>query len=90
MLGVLKLGAYWAAYTWLPSYLASELKQGIGKSFAWVLSAQVGQLAGMLTFGWVADRVGRRLAFCLFALIIALSNGCLALFYQYLSGAWLQ
>ena len=40
-------------------------------SFAWVLTAQVGQFMGMLSFGAVADRYGRRRAFSAYSLLTA-------------------
>ena len=85
VLGVLKLGTYWTCYTWLPSFLLREMHQGVGRSIAWVLTAQVGQLIGMLTFGQVADRVGRRPAFCAFSLVTAAALVPLAFRWQWLS-----
>lgn len=85
LLGVFKLGTYWTCYTWLPSFLIHEMHQGTGKSLAWVASAQVGQLLGMLSFGWVADRVGRRPAFSIFSLITASAIAPLAFGWSWLS-----
>jgi MFS family permease len=50
-----------------------------------VLTAQVGQLTGMLTFGIVADRVGRRPAFASYSLITAIAIAPLAFRWQWLS-----
>jgi MFS family permease len=85
LLGVFKLGTYWTCYTWLPSFLLHEMKQGVGRSVAWVLTAQLGQLAGMLSFGVVADRIGRRPAFAAFSLLTAAALAPLALAWQPLS-----
>jgi MFS family permease len=71
VLGILKLGTYWTCYTWLPSFLVRQMHQPVGRSATWVLTAQVGQLVGMLTFGVVADRAGRRPAFCAYSLLTA-------------------
>jgi MFS family permease len=85
VLGVLKLGTYWTCYTWLPGFLVKEMHQGVGKSLAWVLTAQVGQLAGMLSFGVLADRVGRRPAFCAFSIVTACAIAPLAYRWPWLS-----
>jgi MFS family permease len=85
VLGVFKLGTYWTCYTWLPSFLLKEMGQGVGKSVAWVLTAQVGQFAGMLTFGWCSDRYGRRPAFAAYSAITALALALLAFRWQALS-----
>jgi MFS family permease len=80
VLGVLKLGTYWTCYTWLPTFLR-DMHQAVGRSLAWTLTAQVGQLAGMLTFGEVSDRLGRRPAFAIYSVITASALAPLA-------GAW--
>jgi MFS family permease len=85
ILGVLKLGTYWTCYTWLPSFLLHEMHQSIGKSLTWVITAQTGQLAGMLTFGQVADRFGRRIAYCVYSLLTAVALAALAFRWEALS-----
>jgi MFS family permease len=84
-LGVFKLGTYWTCYTWLPSFLLKEMGQGVGKSTAWVLTAQLGQLVGMLSFGFVSDRLGRRPAFALYSLVTACALAPLAYAWRTLS-----
>ena len=78
LLGVFKLGTYWTCYTWLPSFLL-DLHQPLARSLAWMLTAQTGQLLGMLTFGVVADRLGRRPAFRVYSLLTAVALAPLAL-----------
>jgi putative MFS transporter len=85
VLGVLKLGTYWTCYTWLPSFLLHQMNQGIGKSVTWVLTAQTGQFTGMLTFGAVADRIGRRPAFSIYSLLTAAALAPLAFAWETLS-----
>jgi len=85
VLGTLKLGTYWTCYTWLPRFLREEMHQSIGRSLTWVLTAQVGQFLGMLSFGWVADRVGRRPAFCAYSLLTACAIAPLAYAWPTLS-----
>jgi MFS family permease len=82
LLGVFKLGTYWSCYTWLPSFLAGGMHQSVGRSLTWMVTAQVGQLGGMLSFGAVSDRLGRRPAFALYSLLTAAAVGTLALAWQ--------
>ncbi len=82
LLGVFKLGTYWTCYTWLPKFLQQEFHQPIGRSTLWMLTAQLGQFLGMLVFGYLADRYGRRLLFTLFSLLTAASLYPLAFHWQ--------
>jgi MFS family permease len=63
--------AYWFTYTWMPGYL--ELKRGLTAAGAgrMMITMQVGGVLGYLTFGRVADRFGRRPAFCAYGLLMA-------------------
>ncbi|HEY5243972.1 MAG TPA: MFS transporter [Polyangiaceae bacterium] len=85
LLGVFKLGTYWTCYTWLPSFLLHEMHQDVARSLTWMLTAQVGQLGGMLAFGAVSDRVGRRPAFAAFSVVTACALAPLAFAWQSLS-----
>jgi len=62
------LVGYWGVMTWLPAFLATPIEKGgagltITKSAAWLILLQVGAFFGYISFGWFADRFGRRLAF---------------------------
>jgi len=85
LLGVFKLGTYWTCYTWLPRFLSHEMQQDIAHSLAWMLTAQVGQLGGMLAFGLVSDRLGRRPAFAAFSALTACALAPLAFAWRELS-----
>jgi MFS family permease len=83
VLGASKLGTYWLTYVWLPEYFA-ELEAArpglVGFSaikLKFILVAQGGQFLGMLCFGEISDRLGRRPAFTLYSLLTA--AGLLAL-----------
>lgn len=71
LLGVLKMGTYWTVYTWFPKFLQNQMHQPITLSTLWILTAQLGQFLGMLGFGFVADRWGRRRAFTAYSLLTA-------------------
>ena len=86
-LTTLLLFAYWGVFSWLPAYLMLPASNGgaglaIGKSVAWIVSVQLGAFAGYISFGFLADRWGRRPTFLLFVLgsavavpIYGLANG---------------
>jgi MFS family permease len=78
LLGVFKLGTYWSCYTWLPTFLSGGMHQSIGRSLTWMVTAQAGQLGGMLTFGVISDRLGRRPAFAGYSVLTAAAVGALA------------
>src|SRR5260370_10419168 len=63
--------AYWFTYTLMPGYL--ELKRGLTASAAsrMMIKMQIGGVLGYLTFGLVADRIGRRPAFCAYGMLMA-------------------
>lgn len=82
LLGVFKLGTYWTCYTWLPKFLQNQFQQPVGRSALWILTAQVGQLLGMLAFGFCADHFGRRRAFTAFSLVTAAALYPLAFHWQ--------
>jgi len=82
VLGVLKLGTYWTCYTWLPKFLQGQMAQPVGRSALWIASAQVGQFLGMMGFGVLADRYGRRKAFTGYSILTAAAIYGLAFHWQ--------
>jgi MFS family permease len=76
-LGAATQFAYWGVFFWLPSFLARPVEQGgagmnVVGSFGWILAVQAGAYFGYLSFGFIADRLGRRNAFILFMIVAAL------------------
>jgi MFS family permease len=68
--------AYWGLFFWLPPFLARPEEQGgagmgVVGSLQWIIAMQVGAYLGYLTFGFIADRLGRRRTFILFMLCAA-------------------
>lgn len=68
--------AYWGLFFWLPSFLGSPVEEGgagmtLVGSMAWIIPMQIGAYFGYLSFGFVADVVGRRRACALFLTIAA-------------------
>jgi MFS family permease len=80
LLGALLFGtvmfAYWGLFTWLPAFLALPIEEGgaglgIVNSLSWIVTMQLGAFAGYLSFGFVADRLGRRRTFILYLVAAA-------------------
>ncbi|MEM4658784.1 MAG: MFS transporter [Candidatus Methanosuratincola sp.] len=72
VLAVFDMSAYWFTYSWLPGYLHQERHFSMAKSAVWMLVNQTGGLVGYSTFGFVADRFGRRPAYSFYSLVMAL------------------
>jgi MFS family permease len=71
VLAVTDMSAYWFTYLWMPKYLYDSLGFSMARSGVWILVAQAGGLLGYLSFGVVADRKGRRLAYSLYSFVWA-------------------
>ena len=72
VLAIFDMSAYWFTYSWLPGYLYKQRQFSMTKSAAWMLVTQAGGFCGYFTFGYVADRLGRRPAYSIYSLIMAL------------------
>jgi MFS family permease len=69
--------AYWGIFFWLPAFLARPVSQGgagmgVVGSLGWIIPVQIGAYLGYLTFGFIADHLGRRRTFILFMVVAAL------------------
>ena len=68
---------YWGIFFWLPGFLARPVAQGgagmsVVGSIGWIIPLQIGAYLGYLTFGFIADLLGRRRTFILFMVAAAL------------------
>jgi len=72
------LFAWWGLFTWMPPYLSLPVSQGgrgfgvMGTTTLLLVLNLFGMLPGYVSFGWVADRLGRRKAFIVYSLTAAL------------------
>ena len=71
VLAVFDMSAYWFTYSWLPGYLHQQRQFSMAKSAIWMLVTQTGGFIGYVTFGFVADRLGRRPAYSIYSCIMA-------------------
>lgn len=71
VLALFDMCAYWFTYSWLPAYLHRERGLTLARSGLWLLVTQAGGVTGYVTFGWAADRWGRRLAYSLYGVLWA-------------------
>ena len=76
LLGASVQFAYWGIFFWLPAFLARPVEQGgagmgVVGSLGWIIPVQIGAYFGYLTFGFIADRLGRRRTFIMFMLVAA-------------------
>jgi MFS family permease len=69
--------AYWGLFFWLPSFLARPIADGgagmsLVRSMSWIIPMQIGAYLGYLSFGFLAERFGRRRTFVGFMIGAAL------------------
>ena len=61
-------GGYYAVTTWLPTFLRTERKLSVLDSAGYLAVSIAGAFCGYLAGGYLADRIGRRLTFLVFAI----------------------
>lgn len=72
ILAIFDMSAYWFTYSWLPGYLHQQRQFTMAKSAVWMLVTQAGGLMGYLSFGIMADKIGRRPAYSIYSVIMAI------------------
>jgi MFS family permease len=82
VLTLFTMSAYWFTYTWLPGYLHDERHFSLAKSASWILVTQAGALLGYSTFGFFADRFGRRPAFTVYSMVFAAGLAMTTVFWS--------
>jgi len=84
ILAIFDMSAYWLTYSWMPGYLHSERHFTLTKSAFWILVTQTGGFLGYLIFGFIADRFGRRPAYSIYSVIMALGLIMVTIFWDYI------
>lgn len=77
LMGTGAQGGYYAVTTWLPTFLRTERKLSILDSAGYLAVSIAGAFCGYLAGGFLADRIGRRLTF----LVFAIGAGLIAVIY---------
>jgi len=75
--------SYYGIMIWMPSYLAQSLGFSLTKSGIWTSVTVLGMVLGILTFGQLADRIGRKPVFVLYSVAAA----CTVFSYSRVTGA---
>jgi MFS family permease len=84
ILAIFDMSAYWLTYSWMPGYLHTERNFSLTKSALWILVTQTGGFLGYLIFGFLADRLGRRPAYSIYSVIMALGLVMVTIFWDYI------
>jgi len=82
ILAIFDMSAYWFTYSWLPGYLHVQRQFTMTKSALWILVTQSGGFLGYFTFGFVADRLGRRPAYSIYSFLMAAGLSMITLFWD--------
>ncbi len=72
ILAIFDMSAYWFTYSWMPGYLNRERAFTMAKSTEFMLITQLGGFLGYFSFGFVADWLGRRPAYSIYSVFMAL------------------
>lgn len=64
---------FYGLMVWMPTMIANELKLPFKNTTYWTVSTTIGMVLGIVVFGWLCDKLGRRPAYILFLLVSAIS-----------------
>ena len=79
ILCIFGMSAYWYTYSWLPTYLEQERGLALISTTFGIITIQCGDFIGYTSFGFVAEKLGRRPAFTIYSFIMALSISMITL-----------
>ncbi|MDO1604573.1 MFS transporter [Lactobacillus sp. YT155] len=72
IMAIVQIAGYFGLMNWLPTIMQKQLNLSVAGSSSWMLSTIFGMSIGMLTFGWILDKIGPRVAFGIFLVASAL------------------
>lgn len=64
---------FYGLMVWMPNMIATELKLPFKNTMFWTISTTIGMSLGILIFGWLCDKFGRRPSYIIFLLVSAIS-----------------
>ncbi|MCO6554683.1 MAG: MFS transporter [Gilliamella sp.] len=64
---------FYGLMVWMPNMIATELKLPFKNTMFWTISTTIGMSLGILIFGWLCDKFGRRPSYILFLFVSAVS-----------------
>ena len=70
--------AYWFTYSWLPTFLESEGLSLANSTYSTILIS-IGNIVGYASFGYVSERLGRRPAFTIYGILMAIGIAMITL-----------
>lgn len=62
---------FYGIMTWMPTMLANELGYTFNKTTVWTVVTIVGMIIGIIVFGFLADKIGRKPSYLIFLLSAA-------------------
>lgn len=86
-LAFLGVSAYWFTNSWMPEYFEIQRALSGTLTAAVVTIIQIGFIAGLVTFGIFADRMGRRPAFTIYAALQAAGVTAITIFWDAFSAS---
>lgn len=64
---------FYGLMVWMPTMIANELELPFKNTTFWTISTTTGMVLGIIVFGWLCDKLGRRPSYIGFLLISAIS-----------------
>ncbi len=85
VLAIFDMSAYWYTYSWMPGYLHTERHFSLAISALFMLITQTGGFIGYASFGFIADKFGRRPAYTIYSFIMAAGLLMITIFWWVIS-----